>query len=478
MPASSALLIFLGCAALGAWGTFGLVSLREGERRAGRIAAVMAGACSVPLFLVLLLPTPVEWIVLGLLAAAAAIAGVVLLIPVGRVDRGNDVPRVRVDERDIMFARARLQPGGAHYETYYRLRPANQASDDRTRSLPGLLSPEASGYHPLVFAATEGSFALTESVRDAVDGPVAEERTRVEPGDMTVFIKDLARHYGAFSVGVAELRPYHVYTHVGRGSGEYGAPVELEHGYAVAFTVEMEWELLSAAPRAPAIMESARQYVEAAKVALQLASFCRRLGYPARAHIDGNYRVIAPLVALDAGLGEIGRMGLLVTPRLGPRVRLGVVTTDLPLLPDGRTDDDSVLDFCRICKKCADCCPIHAISQGDREEIGGVLRWRINPDLCFRYWSAMGTDCGRCMAVCPYSRPDNLAHNAVRWVVRRSGSGRRAAAWLDNLLYGAVPEPKAYPAWIPPGPAGRWPVADREAWPPADNVPEADATGR
>ena len=44
----------------------------------------------------------------------------------------------------------------------------------------------------------------------------------------------------------------------------------------------------------------------------------RRLGYPARAHIDGNYRVIAPLVARDAGLGEIGRMGLLMTPRSRP----------------------------------------------------------------------------------------------------------------------------------------------------------------
>ena len=63
--------------------------------------------------------------------------------------------------------------------------------------------------------------------------------------------------------------------------------------------------------------------------------------------------MIAPLVARDAGLGEIGRMGLLMTPRLGPRVRLGVVTTDLPLAPNEAGDDLSVLDFCTRCKKCA-----------------------------------------------------------------------------------------------------------------------------
>ena len=46
---------------------------------------------------------------------------------------------------------------------------------------------------------------------------------------------------------------------------------------------------------------------------VQLGYLIRSLAYPARTHIDGNYRVIAPLVARDAGLGEIGRMGLLMT---------------------------------------------------------------------------------------------------------------------------------------------------------------------
>ncbi len=452
---SSALLIVLGCASVAVWGTFGLISLREGERRASLVAGGVALSTSVPLFLLLLLPVHFEWAVLCLLAGVAGMALVVFLLPLGRVAWGNDTPQARVDERDIMFARARLEPGTADYEAYYAMRPGNRASDDRTRSLPGLLSPRASGYHPLTFASTKASFGLTEAVREAVDGPAAPERLESEPEAMTGFVKHLAHYYGAHSVGVTRLQPYHVYTHIGRGSGEYGAPVELGDAYAVAFAVEMDWEIVSTAPWAPTVMESARQYVEAAKIAVQLASFIRRLGYPARAHIDGNYRVIAPLVARDAGLGEIGRMGLLMTPTLGPRVRLGVVTTDLPLEVDQRTSEASVLDFCTICEKCADCCPIHAIPKGERLEIDGAQRWRINADMCFRYWNATGTDCGRCMAVCPYSRPDNAAHNVLRWAVRRSGAGRRAAAWMDTLFYGSVPPPKPWPGWIPPGPSRR-----------------------
>ena len=38
-------------------------------------------------------------------------------------------------------------------------------------------------------------------------------------------------------------------------------------------------------------------------IAVDVAKYLRELGYSARAHIDGNYRVIAPLVARAAGLG-------------------------------------------------------------------------------------------------------------------------------------------------------------------------------
>jgi reductive dehalogenase len=202
-------------------------------------------------------------------------------------------------------------------------------------------------------------------------------------------------------------------------------------------------------------MESGRQYVEAARIAVQLAAAIRNMGWPARAHIDGHYRVIAPLVARDAGLGDIGRMGLLMTPKLGPRVRLGVVTTPLELVPDTPTRDATVVDFCERCRKCADNCPAGAIPPGDRAEYDGEPRWRIDGDACFRYWNAVGTDCARCMAVCPYSHPDSVLHNAVRWGVRRSGLFRRAAVRLDDIFYGRRPVPRPGPRWTRSGSAGR-----------------------
>ena len=441
-------LMTLGFVMLLGFGAFGLFSVWESERRAARVALGAVALTSLPLLLSCLLPVAVKLVILGMIVAGGIVGVVLFLLPIGRVERGNDVPQQRFDERDIMFARARLIPGSPEYEAYYAMRPENQAGDDKIRTLPGLLSPTASKADPLAFASAEASFSLTEALREEVDGPAAPVR-KFAAAQMTPYTKSLTRYYGAYTVGITELQPYHIYSHIGRGSGDYGAPITLDHRYAIAFTVEMDHAMMGLAPDATGVMESARQYVEAAKIALQLGYLIRSLGYPARAHMDGNYRIIAPLVARDASLGEIGRMGLLMTPELGPRVRLGVVTTDLPLIPDQRSDDTSVIDFCRICKKCTENCPSRSIPLGDREEIDGALRWRINSDSCFRYWNLIGTDCGLCMAVCPYSHPNNPAHNLVRWAVWHSGLARRAALWMDDVFYGRKPAPRPAPGWIP-----------------------------
>jgi ferredoxin len=364
-----------------------------------------------------------------------------------RPDPARDVPLSRFDERDIQFSRVRLVPGTPEHASYYAMRPENLRIDDEIRALPGLLSSRGALAEPALFASAEGSFFLTEALRGAVDGPVSKERVDLDPLRMTNYLKFLALYYGARTVGVADLRPYHLYSHIGRDFRRYGEPIPFESGFAVAFTVEMDNRMVRPAPNAPTLMESGRQYVEAARIAVQLAAAVRKMGHPARAHIDGNYRLIAPLVARDAGLGEIGRIGLLMTPSLGPRIRLGVITTSLELVPGRSTRDATVLDFCERCRKCADNCPAGAIPSGGRTEIDGARRWRVDGDACFRYWNISGTDCARCMSICPYSHPDSAVHNVVRWGVRHSAIFRRAAVRLDDVFYGRRPAPRPGPPW-------------------------------
>ncbi|MEJ2202679.1 MAG: 4Fe-4S dicluster domain-containing protein [Gemmatimonadota bacterium] len=423
-------------------------SAREREPRAAAILGGAALLVSTPFVLVGLSDFEGRaTLATGLLGLTGA-AALAVLVPGGRpLPDPDDTPRSRIDERDIMFSRMLLQPGAERFRAYYAAHPDEKALDDVWRANPGLLRPGSSAYHPVAFRAADASFATIERLRPFVGGEPAAERVELDPDRATSFLKQWARKLGAVSVGVTRLEAYHLYTHVGRGP-DFGRPVTLDHDFALALTVEMDKGVLDHAPLAPTVMESSQQYVASGVIAVQLAELIRRLGYPARAHIDGNYRVVCPLVARDAGLGEIGRMGLLLTPRLGPRVRIAVVTTDLPLVPDPRRPDPTVIDFCDRCRKCAEACPGDAIPFGTRRDVDGVRRWQIDSEACFTLWTSVGTDCARCMAVCPYSHPANWMHDLVRWGVRRSGRFRRVAVRADDWLYGRRPPPRPTPEWM------------------------------
>ena len=431
--------IVLGVLCFAAFVVFAIVSAREGERRAATVFAAIALIAGFSLVAVPFLPRPVAAISVAIIITLAVAVLIRCLVPLHRPRAAGGRPTHRVDERDIMFARGRLRPGTPEFDAYYRMRPENLKGDNLTRSLPGLLSATAEKAEPVTFAAADACFKVTEALRDTVDGPIDGPPCRSEPDTWSRRLKDLAIAWGAVDVGIAALEPEHIYTHIGRGAGTWGGEVLLDHLWAVAFTVEMDHRAVAAAPEAAVVAESARQYVESAKIAVQLASVIRDHGWPARAHIDGNYRVIAPLVARSAGLGEIGRMGLLMTPRLGPRVRIGVVTTDLPLTPDPPGDDRTVLDFCAICRKCATNCPVGAIPIGDRLVMEHGRRWIIDDETCYRYWNVIGTDCATCMKVCPYSHPDTWMHNLVRRAIRVSPGTRNLMLRADDLVYGRRP---------------------------------------
>jgi len=427
---------------------FGVItSIRENEKTAVLRLSVFTIILTLPFIIASFLPIPFkDEISIGLLSIFSLIT-LILFLPI----RGNkiekDTPLNRIDERDTMFSRKELKEGTDRFEEYYKNNPDKKILDDNFRSRPGLLKPGSTQYNPFQFAAADSSFETIAELHSMVDGEPLENPVKIKVDEITEFIKKWSLKLGAKDCGVTELQDYHLYTTGGRGE-RYGKPVLNNHKYAIAFTTEMNKRMIQSAPTGSIVMESAQQYLDSGTVAIQVAKFIRNLGYSARAHIDGSYQVVCPLVARDAGLGEIGRMGLLMTPRLGPRVRISVVTTDLPLLIDNRKPDYSATDFCRMCKKCAVACPSKAISFEDKKDIDSVKRWQINSEACYTLWCTFGTDCGRCIAVCPYSHPDNLFHNIIRFGIRNSKIFRWFAVKMDDAIYSKKPVFANLPDWL------------------------------
>lgn len=350
----------------------------------------------------------------------------------------------RVDERRTMFARAARRPGTPSYEDTYRRWPELQAADDRIRALPALCTPGGRYYDPVVSAEADAYFAAIDRLApdpDEVDRWAARLAGTAAHGAART-LRDMAHGLGAVAAGCCAVDQAFVYSHKGRQEEDYGRPLGAPLPHALVFLVEMDIAAMRQAPLAPTIRESARQYHRAAHIALTVAAALRAAGRAATPHFDAHYEVILPPLAVAAGLGEVGRNNILVADRFGSRVRIGAVTTEQPLAHD-RPVDLGVRRFCAVCRKCADTCPTASLSFGPPEPLPGGSRWPTRVESCYAYWRSIGTDCGICMASCPFSHPDTWPHALVRAVVRRAPALHRLLVLGDDLVYGRRWRPRA-----------------------------------
>ena len=421
-------------------------SIREREWRAAAVAVVLPAPLIAGLSWLLLVDIPGSKVVLGIVAIAGLIAAAAVSLP---WSWGVPLRRVgesrRVDERDAVFHRFyRLQPGTPEFEAYYEAHPEKRSFDDEVRAMPHLSEPGARTYD-----------RLTSPMMEALEGVTTHLATGWAPGSpvtppadastslLTAKIKGFARYLGADLVGCTALDPAWIYSHVGRGAGEWGSPIELDHTHAVAIAVRMDHDMVRHAPQLPPATETTLRYLQSAVIARTLESYICGLGFRARAHFDGNYQVMCVPIAADAGLGELGRIGLLVTPQFGPRVRLAVVSTDLPLTQDPAVHF-GVQDFCDRCLKCATCCPSRSVDSQGKAPHNGVEKWLSEQDGCYRTWRRYGSDCAVCVKVCPYSHRSSPSHDLVRALTGHNPLARRLAVLADDAAYSRKPR-RGYP---------------------------------
>lgn len=157
--------------------------------------------------------------------------------------------------------------------------------------------------------------------------------------------------------------------------------------------------------------------------------------------------MILPPLAVDAGLGEIGRQGYLIAPKYGARVRVFATLTDMPLVVD-KPISIGVDEFCEKCLKCADSCPSKSIPTGEKTVCRGIEKWKLDEDSCYDYWSRVGTDCGICMAICPFSRPDSYFHRFIRRFVAHSPVAKALFPHIDNFIYGKTWKSRSVADWL------------------------------
>ena len=375
-----------------------------------------------------------------------ALAGFEVLDHFERFSQKNDIysrafwdPAVRSDRTDLFF------------ETYRTpLKKWKTAEGFRQKDYA---LRNASWHLPDIFAELKESENRREGFLDPFtvhrDGP-AERIPVDDPAEMSRDVKHVAKVFGADLVGITEYDERWVYTHAYSRLGETEKPQELPGDLpnVVVIAQEMDRDLIDTVPSALSGTATGVGYSYDTLVLLGLAQYIRNLGY--RAVATMNDTALAIPYALKAGLGEYGRHGLLITKEFGPRVRIGKIFTDLPLARD-EPSFFGVKEFCEICRRCSDACPVKAIPDGppsdavyNRSNIVGVKKWTVDAEPCFRFWSNQNSDCSICVRVCPYNRDFSSAWaRAWRWLA--GTSLRRFALWLaDRVAAGGRVDPSTW----------------------------------
>jgi epoxyqueuosine reductase len=110
------------------------------------------------------------------------------------------------------------------------------------------------------------------------------------------------------------------------------------------------------------------------------------------------------MAATSAGLGWVGKNGLLISPDFGPRLSLATVLTDAPLQV-GTPVERSLCGDCGLCMKF---CPSDAITgeEWSRHEPFPEL---MRMDRCASHKKKIKAlygkpNCGLCINICPYGR--------------------------------------------------------------------------
>ena len=262
-------------------------------------------------------------------------------------------------------------------------------------------------------------------------GPVSP--TTADPQRNADNLKATAYWLGVDAAGLCAVPHWAYYSHDAGGNA-----LPAYHANAVNLLIDQGHETMEGASGDDwiSVAQSMRAYLRFSLLGGVLAEQIRRLGYAARVHsvLDGD--VLQPPLLLLSGLGEVSRIGeVILNPFLGPRLKSGTVTTDMPMVSD-KPIDFGLQRFCAQCNKCARECPSGAITAGPKLMYNGYEIWKSDAEKCARYriTNAAGGMCGRCMKTCPWNLEGLLADSGARWLAMNLPSLAPTLAALDDRL--------------------------------------------
>jgi ferredoxin len=267
-----------------------------------------------------------------------------------------------------------------------------------------------------------------------------------DPEELTEALRAEAARLGLSEVGFAPFDPRYVFDRVAAD----GPSSTLSEGSVVVCLLEQSAELTQTIPSAKCERGVMRTYSELVDRVAVLAQLLQRRGFRTEIHGLGG-SLISIHYAVEAGLGQLGLNGQLLTPRVGSRCRIALITTNATLV-HGQPVDYGIHAICDRCRVCVRRCPPGAIPVR-RKEHRGVTKAKIKPERCLpTVTQAHG--CAICMKVCPVQRhglqavTDHLLETGE--ILGKGTDDLEGYDWIDGRHYGPGRKPPITRDFITP----------------------------
>ncbi len=172
----------------------------------------------------------------------------------------------------------------------------------------------------------------------------------------------------------------------------------IQYPHTIVLTMEMDEEIIKTAPGPESQRLNDSAYAKLGDLTYKLSDYLREHGFATEvAHPYSGVVNFSPL-AQYAGLGYMGKSGLLITPELGPRQKISAIFVSIANLPIKDIDEYSwIPDYCDKCGKCVKACPEKALIQ--KEACCGEKEIEFIEKLCI----GCSQGCTYCIEDCPFT---------------------------------------------------------------------------
>jgi ferredoxin len=270
--------------------------------------------------------------------------------------------------------------------------------------------------------------------------------------DVTEKIRQKARELGYGEVGFTQFDRHYVYQSR-RRQLKPGLP------HAICLALEQEFIPTQTIPSLDAEAVHGGTYERQGPLTMELTDYIRSLGY--RVQVSGPTLHYGPMIPMfvEAGLGQLGANGQLLSPHFGSRARLQILLTDANVTYD-KPIDYGIHQFCQVCQVCVNRCPGRALMP-EKVWYRGVEKNKLVFKRC-RPVMARYLGCGVCIKVCPiqrYGMPAVMEHYVATGEVLGKGTDSLEGYTLPDKGYfgtGQLPQFNAEFFRMPHGKAEDW----------------------